>query len=192
MRKILASIVFALLLTSCLLQFDPDYIPYNTIVHRPLGAGVYYGYGNNDVLYVLTIGSGEHYSFSDEVQCRLSLHAWDPFSQNYSRTPYAIYEGTYSHYIVDQEYRWNDPTWDIQYHIDEFDFTKASNGHDPDLMDGYVKITYEPSTAGKELEDDRYGQAYYPVIGTIVHFSADDFLDSPAFINYATTFRMGV
>lgn len=63
MRKILASIVIALLLTSCLLQFDPDYIPYNTIVHRPLGAGVYYGYGNNDVLYVLTIGSGEHYSF---------------------------------------------------------------------------------------------------------------------------------
>lgn len=27
MRKILASIVIALLLTSCLLQFDPDYIP---------------------------------------------------------------------------------------------------------------------------------------------------------------------
>ena len=50
MRKILASIVIALLLTSCLLQFDPDYIPYNTIVHRPLGAGVYYGYGNNDIL----------------------------------------------------------------------------------------------------------------------------------------------
>ena len=44
MRKILASIVIALLLTSCLLQFDPDYIPYNTIVHRPLKAGVYYGW----------------------------------------------------------------------------------------------------------------------------------------------------
>lgn len=96
MRKILASIVIALLLTSCLLQFDPDYIPYNTIVHRPLGAGVYEAY-TDDTHYELTIADGDHDPMQG-VSCTLKLYRCNAYIC--AAEPYVTYKGTYRHYIT--------------------------------------------------------------------------------------------
>lgn len=191
MRKIAASIVIALLLTSCLLDFSPDYIPYNTIVHRPLRAGVYYGYGNNDVLYVLTIGNGDHHSFSDEVQCSLSLHAWDPFLQSYSGIPYATYEGTYRHYITEYE-PIAGSTWDKMYHVDELVFEESSDPYyyPPRDHSGTFALTYDYWSAGKEQPGSSYRQALFPRINTKTYMNRYQYFDHPDFIHDVAYFTM--
>lgn len=174
MRKILASIVIALLLTSCLLQFDPDYIPYNTIVHRPLRAGVYEA-RTYTTRYVLTIEEGEHYLGSP---CTLQLYSMigsPPVS-----TPYVTFTGEYRHGMdyTDYNYHFDHPySWDREYHVDELVFDTATNeDYRPSEASGTIAVLYDHQSAGEELEDGSYRQALFPRLDTIVFFEESPYI----------------
>lgn len=172
MRKILASIVIALLLTSCLLQFDPDYIPYNTIVHRPLRAGVYEAY-TDDTHYELTIAEGDHDSIQG-VSCTLKLYRCNAYINAYicEAEPYVTYKGTYRHYITEYE-PIAGSTWDKMYHVDElvFEESSAPDCFPPRDHSGTFELTYDYWSAGKEQPNSSYRQALFPRINTKVYMN---------------------
>lgn len=187
MRKILASIVIALLLTSCLLNFDPDYIPYNTIVHRPLGAGVYEAY-TDDTHYELTIAEGDHDSIQG-VSCTLELYRCNACICE--AEPYVTYKGTYRHYITEYE-PIAGSTWDKMYHVDELVFEESS---DPDYFpprdhSGTFELTYDYWSAGKEQPNSSYRQALFPRINTKVYMNRYQYFDQPDFIHDVAYFTM--
>lgn len=174
MRKILASIVIALLLTSCLLQFDPDYIPYNTIVHRPLRAGVYEAW-TCTTRFVLTIEEDEHYLGSP---CTLQLYS--RIGSTSESTPYVTFTGEYRHGkdYTDYNYYFDYPySWDMKYHVDELVFNTTTNeDYRPSEVSGTIAILYDHQTAGKELEDDSYRQALFPRRDTIVFLEESPYI----------------
>lgn len=175
MKKILASIVIALLLTSCLLDFSPDYIPYNTIVHRPLRAGVYEA-RTYTTRYVLTIERGEHYLGSP---CTLQLYSM--IGSPSVSTPYVTFTGEYRHGkdYTDYNYYFDYPySWDRKYHVDELVFNTRTGSPDyrPSEASGTIAILYDHQTAGEELEDGSYRQALFPRMDTIVHFEKSPYV----------------
>ena len=174
MRKILASIVIALLLTSCLLQFDPDYIPYNTIVHRQLRAGMYEA-RTSTTRYVLTIGEGDHYLGSP---CTLQLYSL--LGTNPNVGPYVTLTGEYRHGMdyTDYNYYFDYPySMDREYHVDELVFDTTDNkDFRPSEASGTIAIFYDRQSAGEELEDGSYRQALFPRHGTIVFLEESPYI----------------
>lgn len=187
MRKILASIVIALLLTSCLLQFNPDYIPYNTIVHRPLGAGVYEAY-TDDTHYELTIADGDHDSMQG-VSCTLKLYRCNAYIC--AAEPYVTYKGTYRHYITEYE-PIAGSTWDQMYHVDELVFEESSDPYyfPPREHSGTFALAYDYRSAGKEIQDSSYRQALFPRINTKVYMTGYQYFKQPDFIYDVAYFTM--
>ena len=178
----------ALLLASC--EYDSGYIPYETEVHRQLSAGTYEG-ASDSTLYRLTIGAEGH-EIGTRASATLSLYLKSTSSNEWSTEPYVTYTGTYFH-CDNETYQINDE-WNVQRHVDEFDFTSSSSAAFPaDEMDGLVAIEYVKATAGKEDEDGRLGQAYYPRIGTVVQFFPvmdKPFISTPDFVSLVKSFTM--
>ena len=179
--------------SSC--TYDPNSIPYNTLVYRELAAGTYEAtsYGTR---YELVIGDGEHgYGKEQEAELRLYMRSSSGINQ-WESNPYVIYNGTYSHWSTEYSPISFSDDWQEQYHIDEFDFETSSDpDFNPDDMDGIVAIFYDHATAGKEEDKDEayWGQAYYPRLGTIVEMERvydEPYEDTPDFITTAGDFTM--
>lgn len=189
----LAALLMIAAFSSC--TYDPDSIPYNTLVYRELAAGTYEAtsYGTR---YELVIGDEEHgYGNEQEAELKLYMRSSSGINQ-WETTPYVIYSGTYSHWSTEYSPISFSDDWQEQYHIDEFDFKTSSDpDFNPDDMDGIVAIFYDHATAGKEEnKDDAYwGQAYYPRLGTIVEMERvydEPYEDTPDFIMAAGDFTM--
>ena len=170
-----------LLLTGC--EFDPDYIPYQTIVNRPLIAGTYEAVcevnSYRSTMYTLELGQGIDELYK-EVSADLALH-W-VHNDEVETKPYktytgtCTYEGTFEHDLV--------TGWNEYMPVYHFDFPD-------DRYDGWVMVQYDIGTACQEEGSgyDRLGLR--PCLGTITCMYAypDAWYDdrTPAFI-YASPF----
>lgn len=192
-RLLVAFAMSLVLLASC--EYDPDAIPYNTLVYRPLSAGTYEA-ASRSTRYKLVIGQGTH-GYGESSDATLSLYMKSSSGINqWEEEPYVTYEGTYSHWDTRTGYISFGGDWEEQYHVDEFDFTTSTDpDFNPDDMDGIVAVFYDHETAGKEEDrDDAYwGQAYYPRLGTIVEMERvydEPYEDTPDFVISAGDFTM--
>lgn len=146
-----------LLLTGC--EFDPGYIPYQTIVNRPLIAGTYEAvYKVNSyrgILYTLELGQGVD-SLYEESSAKLSLY--EVLGNDVYPEPYATYIGTCTY---EDTYEYDLVTgWDEYMPVYYFDFPN-------DVYDGWLRIQYNIETAYIEEGSgyDRLG--LNPCLGTI-------------------------
>lgn len=168
-----------LILTGC--EFDPDYIPYQSIINRPLIAGTYEAVfqvnSYRGILYTLELGQGVD-SLYDEAPAKLSLYQIQGNEVN--TQPYATYVGTCTY---DGTYEYDLVTgWDEYMPVYYFDFPN-------DVYDGWLMIQYNIDTAYIEEGStyDRLGLR--PCLGTITYMYAypnawyDD--RTPSFINAA-------
>ncbi len=162
---ILILISILLILTGC--EFDPDYIPSNTLLHRPLVTGTYVSSrGTSRVTLELGEGVGDKYS---DTPAELTYQYKDDETDTAWKT-LVTYKGTCTY---EEDFTYDAVTgFQVQVPIYSFDFeTSDEPDFFPSEQDGWIYVQYDYDTALKEIDDAYDRQALRPRNQTIVHMT---------------------